>query len=101
MKRKITIVTAIAMLVAATAFAAPSDQTGNNNWDQMYQYCNQAMQQGNTGNQPYPNGQAQPQGQPMSYNSGMMMGDGNYGNMMGNGSYGHMMGNMMGSVEFR
>lgn len=109
MKRKITIVTAIAMLVAATAFAAPNDQTGNQNLDQMYQYCNQAMQQWGNGNQAPQGGPAQ--GQPMSYNTGMMMGGGNMmGGMMGSGNYGNMMGgmmgngnygNMMGSVEVR
>ncbi len=95
MKRRITIVTAIAMLVAATAVAAPSDQTGNQNWEQMYQYCNQAMQQWGNGSQAPQEGQARPQGQPMSYNDGMM---GNMmSGMMGSGGYG----NMMGSVEFR
>ncbi|MDR7868868.1 MAG: hypothetical protein RIN56_18900 [Sporomusaceae bacterium] len=110
MKKKISIITAIVMLVAATAFAAPSDQTGTGNqsgFEQMYQYCNQVMQQWGNGNQATQGVQAQ--GQPMSYNGGMMMGGmmngmmggGNYGNMMGgmmgNGTYG----NMMGSLEVR
>ena len=109
MKRKMIIVTVLAMLVATTAYAAPGDQTGNPGWmDQMYQYCNQMMG-GSSG--PDQGGKTQPQGQPMSYNGNMMMGsgmmgNGNYGNMMGSGNYGNMMGDgayghMMGKVEFQ
>lgn len=63
MKKKISIIAAIAILTAATAFAAPSDQTGNqNNLEQMYQYCNQVMQQGGNGNQQSQGGQASRRG---------------------------------------
>lgn len=100
MKQRIAIVTAVVMLVAATAFAAPGDQTGNQNLDQMYQYCNQVMQQWGNGSQSS-NGQVPPQGQPMSYSGGMMMGNGTMmGNMMGNGSNGHMMGDVMSNGSY-
>ncbi len=114
MKKKISIIAAIAILTAATAFASPGDQTGDRNgFEQMYQYCNKVMQQWGSGNQQPQSSQdqAQPQARQMFYhgmmgNGGSMMGSGYYGNMMDSGSYGHMMGSgysggMMGSVQFR
>lgn len=116
MKKRIFALAVVTMLFATTAFAAASDHAGNgNSWDQMYQYCNQMMQSWG-GKAPDQNGKTQPQGQPMSYNGGMMMGNGNNGymgmsgngNMMGNDSYGSIMGtgnngngNMMSIVEFQ
>jgi hypothetical protein len=118
--KRILALAVVTMLFATTAFAAAGDQSGNNDqWNQMYQYCNQMMQSWGNGKAPDQGGNTQPQGQQMSYNGGMMgnnmmgnggyghmMGNGNYGNMMGNGSYGNMMGNgsygnMMSVVEFQ
>ncbi|HMM21492.1 MAG TPA: hypothetical protein PKA10_12300, partial [Selenomonadales bacterium] len=106
MKKKVSIITVIVMLAVATAFAAPSDQPNNGNqMNQMYQYCNQAMQQWGNGNASNQGEKTGSQAQSTSYHSGMMsgnssdvshgnmMGNGSHGNMMGNGSHGNMMGN--------
>jgi hypothetical protein len=126
--KKILALAVVTMLFAATAFAATGEQTGNNDqWNQMYQYCNQMMQSWGNGKASDQSGNTQTQGQQTSYNGSMpgngmmgsgmmngqghMMGNGNYGNMMGNGqtmgngNYGGMMGsggygNMMSVVEF-
>ena len=104
--KKIFALAVVTMLFATTAFAAAGDQAGNGDqWNQMYQYCNQMMQSWGPGKAPDQSGGTQPQGQQTSYHGGMMgnggyghmMGSGNYGNMMGNGSYG----NMMSVVEFQ
>jgi len=107
MKKKILVIATLALLVAAPVFAADGSQQGGNWMNDMFKYCNQAMQQWGNGNQPSQSGQTQPQGQPMSYSGGMMMGNGSMmGGMMGNGNYGNMMGNggygnMMGNVQFQ
>ncbi len=101
MTKKILVIATLAMLVAAPVFADDGSRQGGNWMNDMFKYCNQAMQQGGNGSQPSQGGQAQPQGQPMSFGGGMMMGNGSMmgngnmmGGMVGNSNYGNMMGNV-------
>lgn len=48
MKKRILIIAVMALLVAATAFAADNSQS-NYSMSDMYKYCQQAMQQGDAG----------------------------------------------------
>lgn len=68
MKKKILVIAVLALMAAAPAVAADGNQQGGSWMNDMFKYCQQAMQQFGSGMQ----NQSMPMGQPGS--GGMMMG---------------------------